>query len=68
MVKLPDAFLPVETKLHVPRTIPDDLHTLDAVYHSDNSLVPGYRLVGLEGQLKEAGMVYPWQMLRMPHA
>ena len=66
VVKLPDAYLPVETKLHFPRTIPGVLHTFDAVYHSDNSPVPGYRLVSLEGQLTEAGMAYPWQNLGMP--
>lgn len=62
VVKLPEAYLPVETKLQFPRTIPTVLHTFDAVYHSDNSPVPGYRLVGLEGKLTEAGMVYPWQL------
>jgi len=62
VVKLPEAYLPVETKLHFPRAIPAVLHTFDNIYHSDNSLAPGYRLVGLEGQLSEAGMVYPWQL------
>jgi len=62
VVKLPDAYLPVETKLHFPRSIPGVLHTFDAAYHSDNSPIPGYRLVGLDGPLSEAGMVYPWQI------
>jgi hypothetical protein len=66
VVKLPDAYLPVETKLHFPRAILGVLHTFDAIYHSDNSPIPGYRLVGLEGQRAEAGMVYPWQNLEMP--
>jgi predicted AAA+ superfamily ATPase len=62
VVKLPEAYLPVETKLHFPRAIPAVLHTFDAAYHSDNSPTPGYRLVGLDGPLSEAGMVYPWQI------
>jgi len=66
VVMLPEAYLPVETKLHFPRTIPGVLRTFDAAYHSDHSPVPGYRLVGLEGQLTEAGMVYPWQISGMP--
>jgi predicted AAA+ superfamily ATPase len=62
VVNLSEAFLPVETKLQFPRAIPAVLRTFDAAYHSDNSPAPGYRLVGLEGQLAEAGMVYPWQI------
>jgi predicted AAA+ superfamily ATPase len=62
VVKLPEAYLPVETKLQFPRAIPAVLRTFDAAYHSDNSPAPGYRLVGLEGQLAEEGMVYPWQI------
>jgi predicted AAA+ superfamily ATPase len=65
VVKLPDAYLPLETKLHFPRSIPAVLHTFDAAYHSDNSPTPGYRLVGLDGPLSEAGMVYPWQIHQM---
>jgi predicted AAA+ superfamily ATPase len=62
VVKLPEAYLPVETKLRFPRAIPGVLHTFDAAYRSDASPAPGYRLVGLEGKLTEAGMVYPWQI------
>lgn len=62
VVKLPETYLPVETKLRFPRTIPGVLRTFDAAYHTENSPEPGYRLVGLEGQLTEEGMVYPWQI------
>lgn len=62
VVKLPEAYLHVETKLQFPRTIPSVLHTFDSAYHSNNSPVPSYRLVGLEGKLTETGMVYPWQL------
>jgi predicted AAA+ superfamily ATPase len=62
VVKLPEAYLPLETKLRFPRAIPGVLHTFDAAYHTENSPAPGYRLVGLEGKLTEAGMVYPWQI------
>ena len=62
VVKLPQAYLPVETKLHFPRTIPGVLLTFETAYHSDASPAPGYRLVGLEGQPAEDGMVFPWQV------
>jgi hypothetical protein len=66
VLKLPQALLPVQTKLRFPRSIPAVLRTFDACYHSDHSPVPGYRLVGLEGQPDEAGMIYPWQLYEMP--
>ena len=62
VVKLPEAYLPIETRLHFPRAIPGVLHTFDDAYRSDTSPVPGYRLVGLGGQPVEAGMVFPWQI------
>jgi hypothetical protein len=65
VLKLPQTTLPVETKLRLPRNIPAVLHLFDSVYHSDRSPEPGYRLVGLEGQPAEAGMVYPWQLSGM---
>ena len=62
VVRLPEAILPVESKLQFPRTIPGVLHTFEAAYHSDKSPKPGYRLVGLEGQPAEDGMIFPWQL------
>lgn len=62
VVRLPDAYLPVEVKLHFPRAIPAVLNTFDAVYRSEGSPVPGYKLVGLNGQPAEDGMVFPWQV------
>jgi uncharacterized protein len=62
VLKLPKATLPVETKLQFPRSIPAVLRTFEAVYHSEEGPVPGYRLAGLEGRPAEAGMVYPWQL------
>ncbi|HTX90294.1 MAG TPA: ATP-binding protein [Anaerolineales bacterium] len=62
VVKLQDAVLPLETKLHFPRTIPTVLGTFVAAYPSDNNSIPGYRLVGLEGKPAEEGMVFPWQL------
>jgi predicted AAA+ superfamily ATPase len=65
VLDLPPALLPVETKLHFPRSIPAVLRTFKTAYHSESSPSPGYRLVGLQGQPAEAGMVYPWQLLGM---
>jgi hypothetical protein len=62
VLSLPDAFLPMEAKLQFPRVLPAALHVFDAAYRSDASPVPGYRLVGLDGQPAEAGMIYPWQL------
>lgn len=62
VVKLPEAYMPLETKLQFPRAIPRILHIFDAAYRSDASSTPGYRLVGLDGQPAEAGMIYPWQL------
>lgn len=62
VVKLPEDYMPLETKLQFPRAIPRILHTFDAAYRSDASPTPGYRLVGLDGQPAEAGMIYPWQL------
>jgi hypothetical protein len=42
--------------------LPAALHAFDAIYRSDASPMPGYRLVGLDGQPAEAGMIYPWQL------
>ncbi len=66
ILKLPLATMPVETKLRFPRSIPAVLRIFNAAYPSDQSPEPGYRLVGLEGQPAEAGMVYPWQLAGMP--
>jgi len=62
VVRLPEAILPVESKLQFPRAIPGVLHTFEAAYHSDKSPKPGFRLVGLEGQPAEDGMIFPWQL------
>jgi hypothetical protein len=55
----------IKNRLHFPRSIPAVLRTFETVYHSEGSPLPGYRLVGLQGQLAEAGMVYPWQLSGM---
>jgi hypothetical protein len=65
VLKLPQATVPVETKLSFPRSIPAVLCTFDAAYHSDHSPAPAYRLVGLEGQPGETSMIYPWQLYEM---
>jgi hypothetical protein len=62
VVSLPNTNLPIEAKLHFPRAIPAVLNTFDAVYRSKDSPVPGYKLVGLNGQPAEDGMVFPWQV------
>jgi predicted AAA+ superfamily ATPase len=62
VVRLPEALLPVETKLHFPRSIPAVLNTFVTAYPSDSSPVPGYKLVGLEGEPVKDGMIFPWQL------
>jgi uncharacterized protein len=62
VVKLPDILLPMETKLHFPRAIPAVLNTFVTAYPSTSNSVPGYRLVGLEGEPVEQGMIFPWQL------
>jgi hypothetical protein len=62
VVRLPETILPVETKLHFPRSIPTTLHTFAAIYGSNDKQAPSYRLVGLNGQPAENGMVFPWQL------
>ena len=62
VIKLPDALLPVETKLHFPRAIPAVLGAFLTAYPSDSNTMPGYRLVGLEGEPVKDGMIYPWQL------
>jgi len=62
VVSLPNTNLPIEAKLNFPRAIPAVLNTFDAVYRSKGSPVPGYKLVGLNGQPAEDGMVFPWQV------
>jgi uncharacterized protein len=62
ILNLPETLLPVETKLHFPRSVPAVLHTFEAAYPSKGSEEPGYRLVGLDGEPTEAGMVHPWQL------
>ena len=62
IVKLPDSLLPVETKLHFPRAIPAVLGTFVTAYPSGSNSVPAYRLVGLEGDAAEGGMIFPWQL------
>ncbi len=62
IVKFPETLLPVETKLHFPRTIPAVLGTFGTAYPPDPNSAPGYRLVGLMGEPAEFGMVFPWQL------
>lgn len=62
VVRQPNAYLPIEAKLHFPRAIPAVLNSFNAVYRSKGSPVPGYKLVGLNGQPVEDGMVFPWQV------
>jgi hypothetical protein len=62
IVNLPDSLLPVETKLHFPRAIPTVLDTFITAYPSGPNSVPAYRLVGLEGDAEESGMIFPWQL------
>ncbi len=62
VVKFPDASLPVEAKLQFPRSIPGVLHTFVAAYQTDASPSPAYRVVGLDGQPSEDGMIFPWQL------
>jgi len=62
IVKLPDSLLPVETKLHFPRAIPTVLGTFVTAYPSGSNSVPAFRLVGLEGDAAESGMIFPWQL------
>ena len=62
IVNLPDAPLPVETKLHFPRAIPAVLDIFATAYPSNSNAMPGYRLVGLEGEPAKDGMIFPWQL------
>ena len=62
VVKLPEAFLPIEAKLHFQRSIPAVLQTFTDAYPSPDGMKPGYLLVSLEGEPNEEGMIYPWQL------
>jgi predicted AAA+ superfamily ATPase len=62
IIKLAETYLPLEAKLHFPRVIPQVLHAFDTTGKSDDNLVPKYKLVGLNGQPSEEGMVFPWQL------
>ena len=62
IVNLPDGYLPIEAKLHFQRSIPPALRMFTDAYPSPGNVAPGYRLVSLEGEPAEAGMIYPWQL------
>jgi uncharacterized protein len=62
VVKIANAVLPIEAKMRFQRNVPTVLHTfMDAYAPEENSTV-GYRLVSLEGEPSEPGMIYPWQL------
>ncbi len=62
IVNLPEANLPIEAKLRFQRSIPPALHTFTEAYPSPKASGADYRLVSLEGQPSEPGMIYPWQL------
>ena len=62
IVRLPTAAIPIEAKIHFPRNIPPVLHTFVDAYPPQVKSPAGYRLVSLEGEPGEEGMIYPWQL------
>jgi predicted AAA+ superfamily ATPase len=60
IVSLPDIYLPIETKVNFPRSIPSALNYFESTYNSGNE--PSYKIIGLEGQTSNPNMIYPWQL------
>ncbi len=54
--------IPVEVKLQFPRMIPRAIRNFSATYQQEIAPQPGYRLVGLDGEPAEHGMIFPWQL------
>ena len=61
IVTLPENLLPIEVKLHFPRSIPSELR-----YFNENYSCPPdkniNKVIGLNGQPSTTEMVYPWQI------
>jgi uncharacterized protein len=62
VVKIANSALPIEAKMHFQRTVPTVLHTFIDAYSPEGDSTFGYRLVSLEGEPSEPGMIYPWQL------
>ena len=59
IVRTPESVMPIETKIHFPRSVPFALSHFSDVYPA---LAAPSKIIALQGQPVQPGMIYPWQL------
>jgi predicted AAA+ superfamily ATPase len=69
VVRFPDAYLPIETKINFPRNVPAAIQRFIEAYGPNiegPSSARSYKIIGLHGQSANENMIYPWQIPSAP--
>jgi hypothetical protein len=62
ILETPTGYLPIESKLQFPRSMPGVLGIFTEAYPIKQSTGADCRLVALDGTPSQKGMIYPWQL------
>jgi hypothetical protein len=62
ILRQPDYVQPIETKLRFPHVLPTAVNIFTEAYPTLLHESTPFKLVALQGQSEEPGMIYPWQL------